>query len=406
MKVIQINFSAGGSTGKIASALHSFLLSKRESAYFANGRGKSNLDGSFRIGNELDFRLHTYVSRLTGLHGYYSHVNTYKLINSIREIDPDIIHLHNLHGDYINIGKLFSFLKSSRAKIIVTLHDCWLFTGGCAHYTTPFCDDWKRECGHCKRRMEYPKSYIFDTSKKCLKDKKRWFSYRDDINIVAVSNWLKEQAEQSLLSKFKVQTIYNGVDEKTFYPKKNANQIRMKYGISDNKKIILGVASVWSPNKGLNDFINLRSQLEENIEIVLVGLNKEQLSGLPSCVVGIERTENQDELAMIYSLSDLLINFSKEETFGMVAAEAMACGTPVIVSNTTACPEIVDSMTGYAFDLSNTPLLEQRIGELLARDRNEISQKCVSRVDMEFSSKKMVNEYYKLYSHIMEDARK
>lgn len=403
MKVLQINYSAGGSTGKIASAIHEMLICNQEDALFAYGRGKSNLPQTYKFGNELDFRIHTYLSRITGLHGYYSHIPTMCLISKIKEFDPDIVHLHNIHGGYVNINMLLAFLAKENIKTIITLHDCWMYTGGCAHYSIPFCDNWKRQCGHCIRKGEYPKSYIFDTSRKSLKNKKKLLTALPNLNIVTVSRWLENQARQSFLKEKNITTIYNGIDTKIFYPRNSIAITCEKYSIPTDKRIILGVASVWANNKGLTKFLDLNGKLSDDFLIVLVGLTSEQIKSLPIDMIGISRTENQDDLAEIYSMATVLINFSKEETFGMVAAESLACGTPVIVSNTTACPEIVDEETGFSLDLDDTSEVVKRVKWIAENKDEKMKNACVSRVERLFSSGQMLNAYWRLYNRVIGD---
>ena len=297
---------------------------------------------------------------------------------------------------------LFSYLSKSKSKTIITLHDCWLFTGGCVHFSSPYCGEWKYECGNCKRNKDYPKSYFFDNSRKILRDRKKWFGLMDNLQIITVSQWLEQQSRKSLLCNKKISTIYNGIDTKVFYPREELQKIYEKYGFSNNKKIVLGVASVWSDKKGLNQFINLRSQLDDGFQIVLIGLSNKQIKSLPKGIVGIRSTQNQDELAVLYSIATVLINFSKEETFGMVPAEAMACGTPVIVSNTTACPEIVDNNSSFSMDLDNIDLLIKKIQWFGDDKSDKIAENCSNRIRSEFSIDKMLSNYWVTYKRMME----
>lgn len=342
MTVAQINCSANGSTGNIAKAIHRTLLGNGDNSYIFFGGGTPTEKNMVRIGNYTSLHIHAVLSRNLGKQGYFSFFATKNLIRKLKKIQPDIIHLHNLHGSYLNLPLLFHYLKKSNANIVLTLHDCWLFTGKCPYFTMIGCYKWKDNCGHCPQLDIYPRSKV-DTTSKSLADKKKWLSgFGNRMQIVAVSNWLRDTAKQSFLSQYPIKTIYNGIDTEVFHPT-SENTVGKKYGIQDDKFVILGVASVWDDRKGLAEFLELSKKISDSDVIVLVGLSEKQILNLPSNVIGIERTENQKELAQLYSRANVFVNPSKEETFGLVTAEAMACGTPVIVYDSTACAEMVDA---------------------------------------------------------------
>ena len=388
MRVVQINCAASGSTGKIAKAIHYALLAQGDESYIFYGLGRCGEKNMIRIGNDFDLHLHAVLSRNLGRQGYFSHFATKKLIRQIKSIDPDVIHLHNLHGSYLNLPMFFRFLRTSRAKILITLHDCWLFTGKCPHFTLAACERWKKECGKCPQLSSYPKSK-WDRTEKCLTDKKKWLSGFDGkMQIIAVSNWLRTTAEQSFLSRYPIKTIYNGIDTRIFRPV-SGERIRKKYGL-EGKYLILGVSSVWNDQKGLNDFLEISELLKENEKIILIGLTKNQLEQMPQNIIGISRTENQQELAEWYSAADIFINSSKEETFGLVTAEAMACGTPAAVYNTTACAEIVDPAFGYI--LSPGEKLRDHIRTIIEEKKN-------APVGWKYTTEHMAEQYIKAYQH-------
>lgn len=341
MKVVQINCAAGGSTGTIAKAIHGELIERGHESYIFYGFGTPTKENMIRVGGYFSLHSHAVLSRNLGLQGYFSVLATMRMLRRIRKINPDIIHLHNLHGSYLNLPLLFRYLKKSTANIIVTLHDCWLFTGKCPYFTVAGCEKWKDACGKCSQLPGYPRSKV-DTTAKCLRDKKKWLSdFGDRLQIVTVSDWLRDTAKQSFLGQYSVRTIHNGIDCDIFSPKDDA-AIRKKYCL-ENKFVLLGVASAWDKRKGLSVFLEMAKQLTEDEVIVLVGLTEAQCAQMPHNVIGITRTENQQELAQLYSAANVFINPSKEETFGLVTAEAMACGTPVVVYDSTACAEVVQA---------------------------------------------------------------
>lgn len=359
MKVVQINCSANGSTGNIAKAIHHKLLEMGEESYIFFGIGTPTEKNMFRVGNDFSLHMHSVLSRNFGKQGYFSLFPTIGMISKLKKIKPDIIHLHNLHGNYLNIPLLFSYLKKSKVKVIITLHDCWLFTGKCPHFTVVGCDKWKENCGNCPQLSIYPRSKV-DTTSKSLSDKKKWLSgFGDRMHIIAVSEWLRKTVMQSYLSQYSVKRIYNGIDSTVFKPI-DTTHVRQRYGLG-NKYVILGVSSNWNEQKGLNEFLRLSKSLKEDELIVLVGVTEKQIAELPDNMIGIARTESQAELAALYSAADVFVNPSKEETFGLVTAEAMACGTPVIVYDSTACAEIVRENHGVILSLCDTKKLRDAI---------------------------------------------
>lgn len=340
MKVLMINSVCGvGSTGRICTDIADMLLSQGHECKIAYGRGEvpeKYRDISVRIGSTFKVYCNVLKSRLFDNEGFNAVGATKKLVRWIKEYDPDVIHLHNIHGYYLNVKILFDYLKTSGKKIIWTLHDCWAFTGHCTHFQVPHCDKWRTECGKCIRAKDYPKALI-SHAKRNYKRKKQTFCGVPNLTIVTPSKWLAGVVEQSFLSEYQTVVINNGIDLSVFKP--TESDFRERFGLTD-KKIILGVASVWEKRKGFNDFLELAKLIDDSYRIVLVGVNDKQLKMLPSSVIGIKRTNNVKELAEIYTAADVYVSPSREETFGMTVIEAMACGTPAIVYDSTALSEL------------------------------------------------------------------
>lgn len=391
MKVVQINCASGGSTGNIAKAIHNKLIKDKNESYIFFGGGKSSDKNIQPVSSHVFIRLHAFLSRVTGFQGYFSYFHTKKLIRKIKKIAPDIIHLHNLHGSYLCLPTLFRFLKSYQGKIVITLHDCWLFTGKCPHFTEVNCNKWKTECKKCPQLSIYPRSLFFDHTKKMYKDKKRWFMGLKNVQIITVSDWLKKTAQQSFLGQYPIARIYNGIDETIFYPRSCIEETKKQYGL-ENKFVILGVASSWDDRKGLKDFSKLSKMLQLDEKIMLVGLTSQQIENLPPNIIGITKTENQNELAQLYSMADVFINMSIEETFGLVTAEAMACGTPVIVFNSTACGEIVTSNDGFVVKSNDLISVYNSIKTI--RDKEKSNRE---KIFTKYLEQKMVQAYCEVY---------
>lgn len=397
MKVYQVNVVCGsGSTGKIAVDLSETIKLYGGESRIAYGRGSApeNVD-SFKISHRLDLYFHAAATRITDKHGLYSKGATKRLIVDMKTYEPDIIHLHNIHGYYVNYEMLFEFLKTYGKPVVWTLHDCWTFTGHCAHFDYIKCEKWKKQCYECQQKSSYPKSYVCDNSMDNYTRKKKSFTSFDEVTVVAVSEWLKSTVERSFLGKFPVIKISNGIDLKTMYPIQS--DLRIRYGL-ENKKIILGVATVWNDRKGLNTFYELEKVLPKEYQIVLIGLSKKQLAQKPHGILGFAKTSDRKELIKWYTSADVFLNASVEETMGLTTVEAMACGTPVVVMNTTASPELVPDGCGMVIDPEN---LEQLKNAVTAIDKNEkVSAACIAQA-RNFEKNQQYRKYLELYEKIM-----
>ena len=348
MKYLFINSVAGfGSTGRIAAEACRELMKDGHQCVLAFGRDKANCDGipTVQIGTALDCKVHGLRTRLLDDHGFGSRTATRKFLKWVEGYDPDVIWLHNIHGYYIHIGELFSWLRTCGKKILWTLHDCWAFTGHCAYFDFVGCDKWKTGCRNCPQKGSYPASAGLDGSYRNYERKKQLFTGIPNLSLVVPSYWLEARVKQSFLKEYPVQVVYNTINREIFRPTESS--FRQEYGLED-KKIILGVASVWDARKGLKDFIALSHLLDDRYKLVLVGLSREQIAALPEAILGLPRTNSMQQLAEVYSAADVYVNPSTEETFGMTAMEARCCGTEAVVYENTACEEIVNQFGGIA----------------------------------------------------------
>lgn len=399
MKVLQINSVCGtGSTGRIAVQISDYLNDRGVENYIAHGFGKSNRPNTFCFGNNLDAHLHSFLSRKLGWQGKMSHVPTWRLIRYMERINPDIVHLHNIHGHYLNYTMLFRYLKKKNSQVVWTFHDCWPVTGKCVHFTEAKCEKWKTGCFDCPQLDRYPDSRR-DRSWKAYKEKKEAFTSISNLHIVTVSDWLKSVAEASFLGQADICRIYNGVGTEQFCFRKST--LRETCQLQD-KFVILSVASVWSRGKGLDQFIVLSEKLQEDEIIVLIGVAPEQQKSLPANMIGVPAVKDQKLLAQWYSLADVYISFSIEETFGLVVAEAMACGTPAIVMNRTACPEVVDTDTGFIVEPQDIDAVMTAIRRVKVEGKEKYHRTCAEHVRQLFCVQKMQEAYYKLYQKIGE----
>lgn len=339
MKVLQINSVCGiGSTGRIATDIHNVLIEQGHESYIAYGRDLPlNCENAIRIGSRIDNYAHVAKTRIFDKHGFGSIQATKKFINKITILDPDIIHLHNIHGYYINIKILFSYLREVKKPVIWTLHDCWSFTGHCTHFDYIQCNRWNEGCYDCPQKNKYPSSVLMDNSTSNFKIKKDIFTSISNIKIVTPSEWLKSLVEDSYLNKYETIVINNGVDLEKF--KYTKSEIKSKYEIQD-KKVVLGVSNMWSEKqKGLNFMIELANRLDSQFKIVLIGVTKKLKKKIPDNIISITRTNNITELAEWYSAADVFVNPTLEDNYPTVNLEAIACGTPVVSFDTGGSKE-------------------------------------------------------------------
>lgn len=330
MKYLFINSVAGfGSTGRIAAEKCRELMAQGHECVLAYGRQKANCDGipTVSIGTALDYRLHALRNRLLDDQGFGSRAATRRFLEWVKQYDPDVIWLHNVHGYYLHIGEFFGYLRTCGKRIFWTLHDCWSFTGHCAYYDFAGCDRWKTGCHHCPQKGSYPKSCLRDNSRRNFEKKKALFAGIPDLTLIVPSHWLESQVWESFLKDYPVEVVYNTVNTDIFRP--TPSGFRREHGLED-QKIILGVASVWDARKGLKDFVALAGLLEEGYRIVLIGLTQQQIRTLPGSILALPRTSRPQELAAVYSAADWFVNPTYEENYPTVNLEARACGVRVI----------------------------------------------------------------------------
>lgn len=360
-------------------------------ASYTKSRGEIFPKHYYRIGGVVGKTVHILLAKATGRHGCFSHFATYKLIKKIKGAKPDIIHLHNIHGWYLNWPMLFGYLKQAGIPVVWTLHDCWAFTGHCPYFTAVGCDKWKTGCHDCPQYKKYPGSFL-DDSKSQYALKKRYFVEVPRLTIVTPSQWLADLVKQSFLKNYETVVIHNGIDLEKFKP--IASSFREQYQM-ENKIIVLGVAFDWGARKGIEDFKRLAQDLPDEYAIVLVGVSKNIAESLPSRIVTIPCTQSQEELAQIYSAANLFVNPTREDNFPTVNLEALACGTPVLTYETGGSPECLTDSCGQAVSYMDYNKLKQEIIRL-GKDKKKLEQACIKRATI-FGSGVSYEKYLKLY---------
>lgn len=355
---------------------------------------KKRVANSFYIGSILSRNIHLLLSNFTGYNGVFSYFSTLNFLRKVKKYNPDIIHLHNLHNGYINLQLLFKHIKKSNTPTVWTLHDCWAFTGQCPHFTLAKCDKWKTGCYACTQYREYPGSLV-DRTETMWKLKKKWFTGVQNMTIVTPSQWLADLVKESFLGEYPIKVINNGIDLNVFKPTKN--NFKEKYGI-ENKHIVLGVSFGWGYKKGLDIFIELSKQLGEGYQIVLVGTDVSVDEQLPKNIISVHRTQDQQELAELYTAADVFVNPTREENYPTVNMEALACGTPIVTFNTGGSPEILDNTCGVVVDCEDTSSMKKAIIDIC--ENGILTEEACLRRSQSFKSRVLFDEYIALYNTI------
>lgn len=399
MNIWGINSVNYGSTGKIMLSISSMINESDSMMITVSPYGndmKKGLKNHIFLGDRVSRRLSSFCSKVTGFSGCFAIASTFKLLCQFRKVNLDLIHLHNLHNDYINLPLLFSFIKRYHIPVVWTLHDCWAFTGHCPHFALEECEKWKTGCHDCPLYREYPQSKI-DNSKFMWKLKKKWFAGVENMTIVTPSQWLADLVKQSYLKDYPVIVINNGIDLSVFQP--TESDFRKKNGIKPEQKMLLGVAFGWSFRKGLDVFMELSKRLDhEKYQIVLVGTDDAVDKQLPESIISIHRTQNQKELAEIYTAADLFVNPTREEVLGLVNLEALACGTPGITFDAGGSPECYDKTCGAIVNCDDVDSMEKEIIRI-CESQPFTSDNCIKYAS-NFDANKKFGEYVALYSTI------
>lgn len=403
MKLLQINSNVNScSHGHIAEHLGEVIIEKGHESFIAYGRGIHNISMSnlVKIGSQMDFVGHVIKSRLFDRHGFGSVMATNSFIEKINQLNPDLIHLHNIHGYYLNISILFKYLKKSKKPVVWTFHDCWPFTGHCTYFDSVNCNKWLIGCHHCPNKVAYPKSWILDNSRNNYHKKKELFGSLKKMILVSPSEWLAGHLHNSFLGDYEIKVINNGVDLNK-YRSIDPKAIMSSYKL--NKKYILGVANIWDERKGLEDFIRLRKILDSEIEIVLVGLSKNQTKMLLADMKSISHTVNTNDLAALYTGAEAFVNPTYVDNFPSVNLEALACGTPVITYNTGGSPEAIDERTGFVIEKGDITGLAGAIKTIIQNGKKEYSANCRNRSERLFNKNERFSEYLSIYQSILEN---
>ena len=404
MKILQINtIYKQKSTGRTCWELEKILEAKGHYSFTIHQVGEtSDPRHSYVVNRKFGYYFHKVMSRITGLDGYYSYWATRRAIRIIKKQKPDIIHLRNLHGGYLHLPSLFKFLSLYNRPIVYSIHDTWAYTGKCPEYENVQCDKWKSECNECPQWKRYPKSFFFDRSKKMFYDKKHWYADIKDLTVVGVSDYMKNESSQSVLfNGRRIERVYNWINLDVFHPFDDIQnrETRARYGMSD-KFLVIGVSSYWSKNTEYEEICTLAKQIGREAQVCLVGgvdikLPYKNMHHIPN-------TNSIDELARIYSCADAFICLSTAESFGKVAAEALACGTPIVVYDSTGIKEIPGNDCGSIVEKHNISGVKEKLLEIKEKGKKSYSFACRKRAEKLFNYMVNAEQMISLYKEILE----
>lgn len=400
-KLLQINpvVRLNTSTGRIMKEIGELAMASGWESYVAYSGARDGMPAHSSklvpVGDKLDLAVHAVATRLFDAHGLASKRGTRQFIERIKAIDPDVIHIHNIHGYFLNYPLLFNYLQESGKPVVWTIHDCWLYTGHCYYYSAAHCNKWQTGCGHCPQKRAFPASWLFDRSACNLSDKKRAFGALENLTIVPVSNWIRQEMASSILADKHFQVIHNGIDLETFRPEAADGEVPVE-GTQ-----ILGVASIWLEEKGWSDLMKLAAMLRPDEKLVLVGkTTEEQRKQLPANVQLIERTENIGKLAALYAGSTVFVNPTWQDNYPTVNLESIACGTPVVTYRTGGSVEAVAEGTGSVVEQGDVAAMHERVRELAASDRAATAARCRERALSHFRKEDCYKNYIDLYENL------
>lgn len=405
MKVVQINAIYGSkSTGTIVREIQLCCEIHGIEGYvaysLANRPDKEVLHG-YRIGDKLTIKWHALMSRIFGKQAYFNRFTTWFFLRWLGKIQPDVVHLHNLHSNYIHLNMLLRYLAKHDIATVVTMHDCWFFTGGCTHYTSVGCQRWQTGCGQCPKWRQTP-SYCFDRTQSVLKDRKKYLSAIPQLTMVGASEWIANEMKQSLLKDLNITYIHNGFDLSIFKPSPSAK--RKELGLED-KFIILGPASKWLLPINAPTLDYFLTHMHDDMVFLLFGCSSTNLN-LPNNVMQVGYTKNPKEMAELYSLADVMVNCSREDTLSSLNLECQACGTPVVTYDATGSKETVDGRCGFAVPTGDVKALWERVVGVRQKGKESLSYQCSEWVACHFEKSDNYSKYIKLYHNMINDGEK
>lgn len=398
MKILQVNVSFGyGSTGTIVRDLYLQCVHNKIDCKIACLYSTEQNPDIYYMSDLFNNKLHAILTRIEGKQGYYSKRATLKLLEFIKDYAPDVVHLHNLHSSYLNLSILLNYLAESDIKVVVTHHDCWLYTGGCSHYTHSQCFKWKESCGHCPQRYEEFPALVRDSSSQILKDKVRLFGAIKKLTSVGVSNWITNEARIGAFAHAHSLTIHSGIDTSFFKP--IDSPLRRKLNI-DNKFVILAPTNKWflpTNQKILDYFV---SHLTDDMVLIFFGPGDFSNKYHSNKVLNVGFISLREQLRELYCAGDVMVNCSKEDTLSLLNLEVQSCGTPVVTYSNTGIKETINDQCGFVVENDNPEAAWNAMMSIKKRGKHVFVDSCHMWVDTNFEKNKNYQKYINLYKSL------
>lgn len=418
MKVLLINGVFGyASTGTIVRDIQHLCEQQGiecHVAYSETNLPAEQIHNGYQIGSGWEKKLHAILCRINGRQAYFSHIATRRLIKHIESVQPDIVHLHTIHGNYINMPMLLTYLAKKNIRTIITMHDCWYYTGGCFHYTEANCFKWQQSCGHCPKKKTDTPAYFQDKSSQVLADRKRLFDALPNLTVTGVSNWICEESKKGIFHDKNVVTIHNGVDTSVFKP----TSLQDIEATEDLKKdqaslkghfTIMGLAGKWLDPINQEAFLYILNKMQPTDRFLLFGCNEGHISIIDNLHISKEERErinafgyttNRQQLAALYSLADVFINCTREESFSLINVEPQACGTPVVTYANTGARETVDNKCSFGVETGDYKAMWSMISQIRENGKNHYSEDCIKWVKKQFDIQDNYHDYLRLYNNV------
>lgn len=400
MKVLQINALFGDkSTGTIMRHIQDCCFNYGIDGFVSFSyadRPINEIRNAYQIGNKFFAKTHAALSRIGGKQAYFSYLPTLIFLRYLDRVKPDLVHLHNLHNNYIHLNLLLSYLAEKDIVTIVTMHDCWYFTGGCTHYTNIGCDRWLKKCGNCPLPKSESAALIYDASSSILRDRDKYLNAIPRLTMVGCSEWIANECRKSVLKNRDIRVIHNGFDLNIFRPRESS--LRKDLNL-ENKYVILAPAIKWLLPINKETFDYFKNNIPSDTVLVLFGCSKIN-DGLPQNVVQIGYTKSAIQMAELYSMADVMVNCSREDTLSSLNLEAQACGTPVVTYEATGSKETVNSICGFAVETGNYVKLFDKVLEIKKSGKQAYTSNCISWVAENFEMNSSYKQYIELYKEL------
>jgi len=398
MKIIQVNASYGyGSTGMIVKEIQAACEKQQIECIVAYSISSGIVHNGYCLGNWLSNKIHAVLTRICGMQGYFSVLPTFIFIRFLKKFNPDIIHLHNLHSNYVNLPMLLNYAHKENIPVVVTLHDCWFFTGGCSHYTNARCNKWQKQCGNCPQRYVGIPALLWDGSSMVINDKKQRFGSIANLTAVGVSQWITEESKLGAFNNARCVTIRNGIDTTFLQPVKS--DFFKEYNL-DDKFIILAPSNKWFLDVNRETLSYFAQHLLDDMRMVFFGDGFDE-GLMTDKMVNIGFISSRQKIREIFSSADVLVNCTREESLSLLNLEVQSCGTPVVTYSNTGVKETVNGVCGFAVENGRPELAWEAMINIKKKGKEFYSQSCRKWIIEEFNKKDKYQQYVKLYHSIL-----